>query len=122
VFHGLANPIDAFRAEYAKNPAIALAAAAGLTGVVYMIARDFERSYRSRSRSAASGGGVVSDAAPVAAAPAAAVDTSGNTVEKVADTAVAAGESVADAAGAVVETAAEAVEKVTETAADAVTG
>lgn len=121
IFHGMADPVDVFRAQYAKNPTVALLAAAGVTGIVYMIARDFERTYRSRSRSASRGGGVVADAAPVGAAPAAAVDTSGNTVEKAADTVAAAGETVAEAAGAVVETAGEAVEKVTETVADAAT-
>lgn len=121
IFHGMADPVDVFKAQYAKNPTVALLAAAGVTGIVYMIARDFERTYRSRTRSASRGGGVVSDAAPVGAAPAAAVDTSGNTAEKAADAVAATGEAVADAAGAVVETVGETVEKVTETAADAVT-
>lgn len=110
VFHGLANPVEAFRAEYARNPLIAVGAAGALIGVVYMVARDFERSYRTRSAAASRGGGVVSDAAPVAAAPAAAADTSGNVVEKAADTVASAVESVGDA-----------VEQVTEAAADAVT-
>lgn len=121
IFHGFGNPVEIFRAEYAKNPTVAVLAAAGITGIIYMVARDFERSYRSRSASASRGGGVVSDAAPVAAAPAAAVDTSGNTAEKAADTAAAAVESVADATGAVVEAVGSGVEKVTEGVADAVT-
>jgi hypothetical protein len=110
VFHGLANPVEAFRAEYAKNPMIALVAAGVGISVVYLIARDFEASYRSRSRSVRSNGGVVSDAAPVAAAPAAATDTSGNVVQK-----------GADAVAEVIEAGGDAVEKVTEAAADAVT-
>lgn len=120
VFHNLADPVELFKQEYAKNPVMALGAAGVIVGVVYMVARDFERSYRSRSRSARSGGGVVTDAAPVAAAPAAAVDTSGNVVEKAADTAAAAVESVADAAGAVVETVGSTVEKVADDAASAI--
>lgn len=121
VFHGLADPVALFRGEYAKNPLVAIGAAGAIVAVGYMIARDFERSYRSRNSSARSGGGIVSDAAPVAAAPAAAADTSGNVVVKAADAAASVVETAADATEAVVETAAEAVEKVTETAADAVT-
>lgn len=121
IFHGLAHPSELFKAEYAKNPIVAIAGAALAVGIAWSIGRDFERSYRSRERSASSGGGASSAAAPVAAAPAAAIDTTGNTVEAVADTAVEAAETVADAAGAVVETAADAVETVTETVADAVT-
>lgn len=120
VFHGLADPVDMFKAEYAKNPLVALGAAGVVVGVVYMVARDFERSYRSRSRSASQGGGIVTDAAPVAAAPAAAVDTSGNVVEQAADTIVSAGEAVADGVGAVVETVGKTVEQVTDAAAGAV--
>jgi hypothetical protein len=121
IFHGLAHPAELFKSEYAKDPIIAIGAAAVITAIAWSIGRDFERSYRSRERSASSGGGVSGAAAPVAAAPAAAIDTSGNAVETVADTAVATVETVADAAGAVVETAADAVETVTETVADAVT-
>lgn len=121
MFHGLAHPAELFKGEYAKDPVIAIGAAALITAIAWSIGRDFERSYRSRERSASSGGGVSGAAAPVAAAPAAAIDTSGNVVEEVAETAVAAAETVADAAGAVVETAASAVETVTETVADAVT-
>lgn len=109
-FLGMGNPVELFRAEYTKNPTVAVLAAAGITGIVYMVFRDFERSYRSRSASASSGGGLVATAAPVAAAPAAATDTSGNVVEKAADT-----------VAAVVETAGDAVEKATEAVADAVT-
>lgn len=121
IFHGLAHPAELFKGEYAKDPIIAIGAAAVITAIAWSIGRDFERSYRSRERSASSGGGASGAAAPVAAAPAAAIDTSGNAVEKVADTAVEAVETVADATGAVVETAASAVETVTETVADAVT-
>src|SRR6476659_651647 len=121
IFHGLAHPAQLFRSEYAKDPIIAIGAAGIITAIAWSIGRDFERSYRSRERSASSGGGVAATAAPVAAVPAAAVDTSGNAVEAVAETAVEAAETVADAAGAVVETAAGAVEAVTETVADAVT-
>lgn len=122
IFHGFSNPVDMFQTEYARNPIVAVGAAAAVVGVVYMVARDFERSYGSRSRAARRGGGVVSDAAPVAAVPAAAADTSGNVAVQAADAAVAVVETAADATEVVVETAAEAVEKVTETAADAVTG
>jgi len=110
MFHGLSDPVELFRAEYAKNPLVAVLAAAGITGLAYMIARDFERSYRRRNASASSGGGIASTAAPVAAAPAAATDTSGNVVEKAADT-------VAE----VIEETGEAVEQATEAVADAVT-
>lgn len=119
--HGLSNPVALFKNEYQGHPFVAIGAAGLITGLLYMIGRDFERSYRSRTRSARRGGGVVTDAAPVAAAPAAAVDTSGNAVERVADTAAEGVEAVADAAGAVVETAGATVERVTEAAADAVT-
>ncbi len=122
VFHGMADPVELFRGEYRKNPLVAVAAAGAVIGVVYMVARDFERSYRSRSAAASRGGGVVTDAAPVAAAPAAAADTSGNVTVKAADAAAAVVETAAEAAETVVETAAEVVETVTETAADAVTG
>jgi hypothetical protein len=121
LFHGLAHPVELFKGEYAVDPLMAIAAAAGITAIAWSIGRDFERSYRSRERSASAGGGLTGEAAPVAAAPAAATETSGKTVSKVADTAVEATEAVADAAGAVVETAAGAVETVTETVADAVT-
>jgi hypothetical protein len=121
LFHGLAHPGQLFKNEYAKDPLIAIGAAGLITAIAWSIGRDFERSYRSRERSASSGGGVSGTAAPVAAAPAAAIDTSGDAVETVAETAVEAVETVADATGAVVETAASAVEAVTETVADAIT-
>lgn len=121
IYHGLSNPVQLFRGEYAKNPLAAIAGAGVVVAVAYMIGRDFDRSYRSRSRSARRGGGVLSDAAPVAAAPAAAADTSGNVVVKAADATAAVVETAADAVETVVETAANAVESVTETAADAVT-
>lgn len=121
VFNGLANPVDVFQAEYAKNPLLAVGAAVGIVAITYMVVRDFERSYRSRSAAARKGGGVVTDAAPVAAAPAAAADTSSNVVEKAADATGSVVETAADAVEAVVDTAADAVESVTDTAADAVT-
>lgn len=121
VFHGFADPVEMFQTQYAKNPTVAVGAAAVAIGVIYMIARDFERSYRARSATARRGGGVTATAAPVAAAPAAAADSSGNTVEKVADSAAEVVEAAGDGVAAVVETAGSTVEKVTETAADAVT-
>lgn len=119
--HGLSNPVQLFRGEYQQNPLLAVGIAGGVIAIAYMIGRDFDRSYRTRSRSARRGGGVLSDAAPVAAAPAAAADTSGNVAVKAADAAAAVVETAADAVETVVETAASAVESVTETAADAVT-
>src|SRR6476646_8118191 len=121
IFHGLAHPVEMFKGEYAKDPLIALAGAGLITAVAWSIGRDFERSYRSRERVASSSGGVSGVAAPVAAGPAAVVETAGETVEKAADTVVEAAETVVEAAGEVVETAAETVEKVTDQAADAVT-
>lgn len=121
IFHGLSHPVELFKGEYSKDPLIALGGAALITAIAWSIGRDFERSYRTRERSASSGGGISGTAAPVAAAPAAVVDTAGNTVEKAAETAVEAVETVAEAAGNVVETAAETVENVTEQAANAVT-
>jgi hypothetical protein len=121
IFHGFSNPVEMFQNEYAQNPLLAVGAAGVVIGVVYMVARDFERSYRGRERSARRGGGLVTEAAPVAAAPAAAAETSGNVTVKAADAATAVVETAADAVETVVETAAEAVETVTETAADAVT-
>jgi len=121
LFHGLAHPVEMFKGEYAKDPLIALGGAALITAIAWSVGRDFERSYRSREHVASSGGGVTGAAAPVAAGPAAVVETAGETVEKAADAAVEAAETVAEAAGEVVETAAETVEKVTDQAADAVT-
>jgi hypothetical protein len=111
IFHGFSNPVEMFQSEYVKNPLVAVGAAGILIGAVYMVARDFERSYRSRKTAASKGGGTVANAAPVAAVPAAAADTSGNVAVK-----------GADAVAATVEAGADAVENVTETAADAVTG
>lgn len=121
MFHGLADPIELFKGEYAKNPLLAVGIASGVVAIAYMIGRDFDRSYRTRSASARRGGGVVSDAAPVAAAPAAAADTSGNVAVKTADAAAAVVETAADVVETVVETAGDAVASVTDTAADAVT-
>lgn len=121
MFHGLADPIELFQGEYAKNPLLAVALAGGVVAIAYMIGRDFDRSYRTRTADARRGGGVVSNAAPVAAAPAAAADTSGNVVVKGTDAAAAVVETAADAVETVVETAGGAVEQITETAADAVT-
>lgn len=121
VFHGLGHPFATFKQEYATHPLTAVAAAGVVVVLAYMVGRDFERSYRSRERAASRGGGVVSNAAPVAAAPAAAADTSGNVVEKAADAVVETVETVVDAASAVVETATDAVSDVADTAADAVT-
>lgn len=100
VFHGMADPVEMFKAEYAKNPLAALAAAGVGVTLIYMIARDFDRNYRRRG-----GGGSpsVSDAAAVAPATA---DTGSNVVVKAADT-----------AAAVVETAADGVDKVVDAAA-----
>lgn len=121
IFHGLAHPVEMFKGEYAKDPLIALAGAGLITAIAWSVGRDFERSYRSRERTASSGGGISGAAAPVAAGPAAVVETAGEVVEEAASTAVEAVETVADAAGEVVTTAAETVGKVTEQAADAVT-
>lgn len=121
IFHGLAHPVEMFKGEYAKDPLIAIGGAALITAVAWSIGRDFEQSYRSRERTASSGGGVSGVAAPVAAGPAAVVETAGEVVEQAASTAVAAVETVTEAAGEVVETAAETVEEVTDQAANAVT-
>lgn len=121
IFHGLSHPVQMFKGEYAKDPLIAIGGAALITAIAWSIGRDFERSYRSRERAASSGGGVSGAAAPVAAGPAAVVETAGEVVEEAASTAVEAVETVTEAAGEVVETVAETVEKVTQQAADAVT-
>lgn len=109
IFHGMADPVELFQSEYKRNPLVALGAAGVVITVAYLIARDFEQSYRSRSASARGSGGAAAAAAPVAAGTAAAADTSGNVVVKAADT-----------AASVVEAGADAVENVTETVADAV--
>jgi hypothetical protein len=121
VFHGFSDPVGMFRNEYAQNPLLAVVAAGAIIGIVYKVALDFERSYRSRTRAASKGGGLVTTAAPVAAAPAAAAETSGSVTADAAEAASAVVETAATAVETVVETAAEAVETVTETAADAVT-
>lgn len=121
IFHGMSDPVELFRGEYARNPLVAIGAAGVIMGLAYMVARDFERSYRSRDRAARSGGGVVTDAAPVAAAPAAAADTGGNVVVKAADSTVAVVEDAVEAVGATVEAAAKAVDDAAQTVADAVT-
>lgn len=122
IFHGLAHPVQLFKGEYSKDPLIAIGGAALITAIAWSVGRDFERSYRSRERTASSGGGVSGTTAPVAAAPSAAVDTSGNVVEKATDTAGAVVETVTEGAVTAVETVGEVVEGVTETVADAVTG
>lgn len=118
---GLSNPIQLFRGEYAQNPLLAVALAGGVITLAYMIGRDFDRSYGTRSRAARRGGGVLSDAAPVASVAPAAADTSGNVVVKAADTVVAVVEDAVDTAGTVVETAAEGVKDGVTTVTDAVT-
>lgn len=100
VFHGLADPVQMFKAEYAKNPLAALAAAGVGVTLVYMVARDFDRSYRNRG-----GGGAGTPVRDTAAVAPAAADTSGNLAVKAADT-----------VAAVVETAADGVDKVVDAA------
>jgi hypothetical protein len=113
------NPAGAFRSDYSQNPWMAILIAGGLTGLVYMVAKDFEGSYSRRN----SGGTV----GAVGAAPAAAVATAGKEVSKAADVAndaaTAAGQAAkeaASAAGDAASAAGDAAEKVTEAAADAV--
>lgn len=118
---GLSNPVQLFRGEYQQNPLLAVGIAGAVVAVAYMIGRDFDRSYRTRDRQARRGGGVLTDAAPVAAAPAAAADTSGNVVVKTADTAVAVVEEAVEAVGDAVEAVATGVSDAASTAADAVT-
>lgn len=125
----LRNPTDAFRDEYRDNPAVAVGVAGAIIGAIYYVSREFERGYRRRARAAAVGGGVTGAVAPVAAAPAAAVDTAGAAVSDAASVAdqaaTAAGDAAkaaASAAGDVAAAAGTAVEKVTDAAADAVTG
>lgn len=118
--HGyLVNPAGAFREDWRENPLMAVGAAAAIVGVLYMVASNFERSYRSRrGRSVAGAAGAV---------PAATVDTAGATVSdtaRAANTALtSAGEAVetaVSAAGDAVEAAGKAVEKTGDAAADAV--
>lgn len=98
VFHGLADPVEAFKAEYSKNPLMALAAAGIGVTLVYMIARDFDSNYRRRG-----GGGTRTPARDAAAVTPAAADTGSGVVVKAADTAAAVVEDVAKAADKVVD-------------------
>lgn len=129
-FYGLLrNPADAFQVKYSENPVVAIGIAGAIVGAVYFLTREFETAYRSRSRTAATAGGVTGAAAPVAAAPAAAADTAGSAVRESAEVVNEAATAAADAvektvsaAGDAVEAAGEAVEKTTDAVADAATG
>lgn len=103
------NPVSAFRSEYAQNHWVALAGASLILGGVYVVARDFERSYRGRR-----GRGVASSAA---AAPAAGVETAGREAARATEVAA---EATA-AAGEAVKTAGQEVEKATKEVASAAT-
>lgn len=128
-FHGLLrNPVGVFKSEYQEDPTVAVAAAGVIVGVGYFLLRELEGNFRRRTRSAGSGGGVSSVAAPAAGAVAASADTAGSAVKEAADvvnkTATAAGEAVetaVSAAGDTVKAAGDAVDKATDAAADAVT-
>lgn len=115
------NPAGLFREEYSRDPLKSVAIAGAIVGVVYMVSRDFERAYRRRRGSTVVGA--------VAAAPAAATDTAGNTVAEATQVAnraaTAAGQAAseaASAAGDVAQAAGAAVEEVTEAVADAASG
>lgn len=128
-FHSLLrNPAGAFRDEYQKDPVIAVGVAGLIVGGVYFLAKEFERQFLNRNRSASRSGGVSGAVAPVAAAPAAAVATSGGAVREAAQVASTAAteagkaaSEAANAAGDVAEAAADAVEEVTDKVADTVT-
>lgn len=101
------NPVQAVRG--AQNHWVALAGASLLVGGVYVVARDFERSFRSRR-----GRGVASGTAAV---PAAGVETAGREAARATEVAAEATEA---AAGAVKNAGAE-VEKATKEVAAAAT-
>lgn len=96
------NPVKFISNEYQRTPLKAILLAAVITGGVYVVVRDFERSYRRRARRGVLG-----------AAPAATVETTGSTAETIIETPVKAVAKVAQAAG-------DAVEGVTETVAEAI--
>lgn len=101
------NPVDFLSDEVKKTPVKAVVMAGGITAIVYVIARDFERSYNRRKRRAG-----------LAAAPAAAVETVGSTAATVVETPAKVVEKVADAVSQTAEAVADAVSGTTDAVAD----
>lgn len=99
----LRNPVDFISDEYAKTPVKAVIIASGIVAFVYVVSRDFERSYRRRKRRAG-----------IAAAPAAAVETTGTTVAKVVEVPAKVVETVSDAVKDVVTDTTDAVADTTD--------
>lgn len=97
----LLNPVDFLSDEYRRTPVKAVVIAGGIVSLVYVISRDFERSYNRRKRRAG-----------IAAAPAAAVETTGTTAATVVETPVKVVKEVAEAVG-------DAAEDATKVVADA---
>lgn len=91
------NPSSVLREEYRQSPALAVAMAAGLVGVVYLIANEAERTYRS-NRGRGVGSAVT---APASGATQGAADVSSDAIDKIGeagDKAVSAIEGAADKA------------------------
>jgi hypothetical protein len=106
------NPVAMLRVEWQKNPLVAVLWGGALVAVGSLLVGNIERSFQGRNR----GRGV---AATAGAAPAAAAEGTGRTVNTSAKAASSAVEAVAEAAEKTVEAAGDATEKVTEAVADA---
>lgn len=95
----LRNPVEFVSAEYGRTPVKAVVIASGIVAAVYVVARDFERSYNRRKRRAG-----------IAAAPAAAVETSGSTAATVVEAPAKVVKEVAEAVSEGAEAVAEGLE------------
>jgi hypothetical protein len=110
----LHNPVGMFRQEWHDSPVKAVAVASGVVGIIYLVASNLEREFRSR------GGGVGAvGSAPVAAAGAT-VASATHTANQAATAAGEAAKAAASAAGDAAEAAGKAAEGVTDAVADAV--
>lgn len=104
----LRNPVDFLSDEFERTPIKAVLIAGGIVSAVYVISRDFERSYGRRKRRAG-----------LAAAPAATVETAGTTTAKVVTTPATIVKEVAEGVKETAEAVAETVEDATKVTADA---
>lgn len=104
----LLNPVSFLSGEYKRTPVKAIVLAGAIVTAVYVVSRDLERSYNRRKRRAG-----------LAAAPAAAVETTGTTAAKVIETPAKVVEEVAEAVTEGAEAVADGITGTTNTVADA---
>lgn len=104
----LKNPVDFLSDEFQRTPVKAVAIASLITAGVYVVTRDFERSFMRRKRRAG-----------IAAAPAAAAETTGTTAATIIETPAKVVKEVASGVSEVAETVGETIEDATKTTADA---